>query len=69
LNSASLTLSESPALVWGDPARIQQTLWNLRSNATKSTPRGGWIDVGLAAGEHDVEVTIHDNGLSRESAR
>jgi PAS domain S-box-containing protein len=52
-----------PAIVSADPARIQQILWNLLSNATKYTPRDGRIDVTVFAGASDVEITIRDNGI------
>lgn len=36
-----------PALVMGDPVRLQQIVWNLLSNAIKFTPEGGRVDVRL----------------------
>jgi signal transduction histidine kinase len=50
-------------MVSADPARVQQILWNLLSNATKYTPRDGRIDVTVRAGAADVEITIRDNGI------
>ncbi|WP_446033176.1 ATP-binding response regulator [Rugamonas fusca] len=49
-------------LVSGDPARLQQVLWNLLTNAVKFTPRQGRISVLLEqAGSHMV-LTIADTG-------
>jgi PAS domain S-box-containing protein len=57
---------ESPPgrpFVSADHARVQQMLWNLLANATKYTQRDGRIDVVVAAGETDVEITVRDNGV------
>ena len=51
------------AIVSADPARVQQILWNLLSNATKYTPRDGRIDVTVHVGAADAEITIRDNGI------
>ncbi len=55
-------LDEKAGPVQGDPARLQQIVWNLVSNAIKFTPSGGRIDVRLALRESAVELSVRDTG-------
>ena len=45
----NVSLGHGTATVSGDHSRLQQVIWNLLSNAVKFTPRGGRIDVSVAA--------------------
>lgn len=45
-----------------DPARIQQVVWNLVSNAVKFTPKGGRVDVSLRRTGSAVELSVKDDG-------
>jgi two-component system CheB/CheR fusion protein len=52
--------------VWGDPARLQQILWNVLTNALKFTPENGRIVLRLARGPRHVCVAVEDSGIGVE---
>ncbi len=57
-----LALDPDVGMVHGDAGRLQQVVWNLLSNAVKFTPRGGRVDVRLAADGDELELTVRDTG-------
>ena len=59
----SLDLTASLHHVEGDPARLQQVIWNLVTNSVKYTPRGGQIAVQTNSRGNDcIDVTVSDTG-------
>jgi signal transduction histidine kinase/CheY-like chemotaxis protein len=55
-------LDPIPAVVSGDPGRLQQVIWNLLSNAIKFTARGGRVTVGLVRVGSDAVIRVTDTG-------
>ena len=55
-------LAAAPAVVLGDPDRLQQVAWNLLSNAIKFTPEGGAVETGLEVTGSVVRLTVQDTG-------
>jgi PAS domain S-box-containing protein len=48
--------------VRADPVRLEQIIWNLLNNSVKFTPRGGRIVVRLEEEDHEIVLTVRDNG-------
>jgi signal transduction histidine kinase/ActR/RegA family two-component response regulator len=48
--------------ITGDPARLQQVVWNLLMNAVKFTAKGGRVQVHLQRINSHVEIVVSDTG-------
>jgi signal transduction histidine kinase len=56
----------APAMVSGDPERLQQIANNLLSNAVKFTPAGGQVDVAMKLRKESVDLVVSDTGRGIE---
>ena len=63
----SLVLDDQVVLS-GDPTRLHQIVWNLLTNATKFTARGGSIRVVLRRDGSQLELSVTDSGRGIEAA-
>ena len=58
-----VSLPDQPAYVMGDPARLEQVVTNLLTNAMKYTPEGGKIELSIATELSEAVLRVRDNGV------
>jgi CheY-like chemotaxis protein len=49
--------------VTGDPARLQQIVWNILSNALKFSDKGGKVQIVLERVNSHLDLSVSDNGV------
>ncbi|MFO1313747.1 MAG: GAF domain-containing protein [Burkholderiales bacterium] len=59
----SCAIGSGVGAIHADARKVKQVLLNLLSNALKFTPAGGRVDVGAAAFDDRVEVSVSDTGI------
>ena len=57
-----IDLSTEADTISGDPARLEQVIWNLVSNAVKFTPHKGKIEVRLQRADPFLRISVIDTG-------
>lgn len=60
--AVELECDQCDGLVFGDPVRIRQIMWNLLQNAIKFTPAGGRVDVTVHCDDSEAIVEVRDTG-------
>ncbi|WP_138500794.1 ATP-binding protein [Nostoc sp. PA-18-2419] len=58
-----LNLDTTVGVVFGDPARLQQVVWNLLTNAVKFTPNGGRVTIELRQLNGLAQIRVIDTGI------
>jgi PAS domain S-box-containing protein len=58
----NLNDDKNQPIIYGDPDRLQQAIWNLLTNAIKFTAENGVIEVETHKVKKNVEIVITDSG-------
>jgi signal transduction histidine kinase/ActR/RegA family two-component response regulator len=68
-HEVSFTADAVPLIVEGDPARLEQVITNLLTNALKYTPPGGHIHLMVHRAGGEAVLRVVDNGVGIEPAK
>lgn len=52
-----------PVYIFGDPARLEQIVVNLLTNAVKYTEKGGYICLSAEVENRDLKIQVRDSGM------
>lgn len=63
-----VVVEQRPLLMLGDADRLQQTIWNLLTNAVKFTPEGGRVHLRVRTDETAATIVVRDTGKGIERA-
>lgn len=58
----------APAIVYGDPVRLEQIFSNLLTNASKYSNPGDTVTVRMRSDDPDIEVVVEDQGVGLDAA-
>jgi signal transduction histidine kinase/CheY-like chemotaxis protein len=62
-------ITNGPRVVHGDPARLQQIVWNVLKNAIKFTPQNGCVTINVSDTDNgQVAIDVIDTGIGIEPA-
>ena len=64
-----LVLTGTSAPICADPARLEQVLHHLLSNAVKYSPDGGRVRITLSEDSSDYVITVSDQGIGMTEAQ
>src|SRR3569623_3658538 len=64
--SVVFELPPGEVMIFDDPVRVEQVIWNLFSTALKFTPAGGCITVKVPTGETGATLEVTDTGIGIE---
>lgn len=64
----AVSLQAEPLVVFADPVRVDQIVWNLLNNALKFTPAGGAIHVRLSRDGACAVLEVQDTGRGIDAA-
>ncbi|ABB74793.1 PAS/PAC sensor hybrid histidine kinase [Nitrosospira multiformis ATCC 25196] len=59
----SISITDTPLIVYGDTVRLEQIFANLLNNAVRYTGRGGKIWLTARQEDHKAVVSVKDNGI------